>query len=89
MILLPISKDNLVSHAGWAKDAGMPFNMIADTSGAVATLYGSVARPGALFTRNLFVIGKDGKIAYVVNNFNVGAEDAYTQMAAAIAAANK
>jgi peroxiredoxin Q/BCP len=89
VVVLPISKDPLASHESWAKAVGMPFNMISDTAGTVATLYGSQAKAGARFTRNLFIIGKDGKIAFSIMSLNVNSEDAYTQMAAAIVAADK
>ena len=95
--LLTISHDNLASHTSWAKDVGMQWQMIADTTGEVAKLYASdnpngraaagFAVPG--FRRTLYVIGKDGKIVYSVPSFNVGAEVAYEEMAAAIAAAKK
>jgi peroxiredoxin len=67
----------------------MPFALVSDPDGKVAQMYGSQRAPGAGFTRNTFVIGKDGKIVYAVTRFNAMAEDAYTQLAAAVAAAKK
>jgi len=89
VVVLPTSKDSLDSHTSWAKDMHMPFALVSDPDGKVAQLYGSQRTPGAAFTRNTFVIGKDGKIVYAVARFNAMAEDSYTQLAAAIAAAKK
>ena len=89
VVVLPISKDGLASHASWAKDMGMPFNLISDTAGAVARLYASQSRPGAGFTRNVFVIGKDGKIALAISRLNALSEEAYAPIKDAVAAAKK
>ncbi len=97
VVLLSISHDNLASHTSWAKDVGMEWQMIADTTAAVAKLFASdnptaraqqgFATPG--FHRTLYVIGKDGKIAYSVASLNVNSEDEYTNMVAAIAKAKQ
>jgi peroxiredoxin Q/BCP len=89
VVLLPTSMDSLGSHTSWAKDMHMPFALVSDPEGKVAQLYASQRAPGAGFTRNTFVIGKDGKVAYAVTRFNAMSEDAYTQLAVAIAAAKK
>lgn len=89
VVVLPISKDSLASHASWAKDLHMPFALVSDPEGKVAQAYGSQSAPGRGFTRNTFVIGRDGKITYSVIRFNALSEDAYAQLAAAVAAAKK
>jgi peroxiredoxin Q/BCP len=89
VVVFGISKDGLESHASWAKDMGMPFSLISDTAGTVAKLFGSQPRPGAGFTRSLWVIGKDGKITYMSPRVNVNSEDAYTELAAKVAEATK
>jgi peroxiredoxin Q/BCP len=89
VVVLGVSKDPLDSHASWAKEMGMPFNLISDTSGTVAKLFASQRTPGAGFTRTLWVVGKDGKITYAVPSFNVNSEDAYTELAAKVAEAKK
>ena len=87
VVVLPTSVDSLGSHASWAKEAHFPFAMIADTKGELATKYGSqgVGRP--TFRRTVFVIGKDGKIAYADTRFNALAQDGYDKLAAAIKSA--
>jgi peroxiredoxin Q/BCP len=89
VVVLPISKDGLESHASWAKDMNMPFALVSDTTLTVAGLYGSLGAPGRGFQRNLFVIGKDGKITYSVIRLNALSEDSYTALGEAVAAAKK
>ena len=84
VIVLPASVDSLGSHASWAKEAHFPFALIADPKGELATKYGSqgVGRP--TFRRTVFVIGKDGKVAYADTRFNALAQDGYDKLATAI-----
>jgi len=84
VVVLPTSIDSLGSHASWAKDAHFPFAMIADQQSELAAKYGSkgTARPN--FQRTVFVIGKDGKIAYADTRFNALAQDGYDKLAAEI-----
>jgi peroxiredoxin Q/BCP len=89
VVVLPISRDGLESHASWAKDLNMPFLLLSDTAGAVARAYASQPNPGRGFTRNVFIIGKDGRIAHTIYRLNALSEDAYTALGAAVAAAKK
>jgi peroxiredoxin Q/BCP len=87
VVVLPTSADSLQSHASWAKDAHFPFAMIADTKSDVATKYGSQGGARPYFKRTVFVIGKDGKVAYEDTRFNALAQDGYDKLTAAIKAA--
>jgi peroxiredoxin Q/BCP len=87
VVVLPTSIDSLGSHAGWAKDAHFPFAMIADTKSELATKYGSQGGARPFFRRTIFVIGKDGKIAYAEPRFNALAQEGYDKLAAAIKSA--
>jgi peroxiredoxin Q/BCP len=87
VVVLPTSVDSLASHAAWAKDAHFPFAMIADTKSELATKYGSQGGARPFFRRTVFVIGKDGKIAYASPQFNALAQDGYDKLAAAIKSA--
>jgi peroxiredoxin Q/BCP len=89
VVLLPISKDGLDSHTSWAKDMNMPFVLGSDTTGSVARSYGSQSAPGRGFSRNVFIIGKDGKIAHTVIRLNALSEDAYTALGQAVTAAKQ
>jgi thioredoxin-dependent peroxiredoxin len=84
VVVYPTSIDSLGSHSSWAKEAKFPFPMIADPTGELAQKYASQAAPGRPFRRTMFVIGKDGKIAYSEARFNALAQDGYDKLAAAI-----
>jgi peroxiredoxin Q/BCP len=84
VVVLPTSIDSVQSHASWAKDAHFPFAMIADPKGDVANKYASQPAAGKYFRRTIFVVGKDGKIAYVDGRFNVQSQDAWDKLATEI-----
>jgi peroxiredoxin Q/BCP len=84
VVVFPTSIDSLGSHASWAKESHFPFAMIADTKSELATKYGSQGGARPFFRRSVYVIGKDGKIAYAAPNFNALAQDGYDKLAAAI-----
>lgn len=83
-VVLPASVDSLASHASWAKDAHFPFVMISDRESALATKYGSQGGARPYFRRTVFVIGKDGRIAWENTRFNPLAQNAYDELAAEI-----
>lgn len=87
VVVWPTSVDTLASHASWAKEAHFPFAMIADPQAQVARAYGSVTAGRPYFNRTVFVIGRDGRIAYEDLRFGALSEDAYRKLAAAVAAA--
>jgi peroxiredoxin Q/BCP len=88
--VLPISADSVSTHNRWADSMAFPFALGADVDGSVAKLYGSFneTRPKN-HARTIFVIGKDGKVVYSKPSFNVNAQVAYDELAAAVAAAKK
>ena len=88
VVVLPASYDPIDSHVSWARDAKFPFAMISDPPQKVATLYGSNGT-GAMMRRTVFVIGRDGKIAYRNLRFNVNSQQAYDDLAAEVAKALK
>jgi peroxiredoxin Q/BCP len=83
-VVLPASVDSLASHASWAKDAHFPFVMISDRESALATEYGSQGGARPYFRRTVFVIGKDGRIAWENTRFNPLAQNAYDELASEI-----
>jgi peroxiredoxin Q/BCP len=89
VVVLPISRDGLESHASWAKDMNMPFVLGADTSGTVARAYGSQVAPGRGFLRNVYIIGKDGMIAHSIIRLNALSEDQYTEIGNKVAEARR
>jgi peroxiredoxin Q/BCP len=84
VVVLPTSIDSLGSHASWAKDAHFPFTMIADQQSELAKKYGSQGGARPNFQRTVFVIGKDGKIAYTDTKFNALAQDGYDKLSTEI-----
>lgn len=87
VVVLPISADSIPSHVAWAGEMKFPFALVSDPSLAVADLYGSHAPGRPTSGRTVFVIGRDGRIAYRELRFNALSEDAYKTLAAAVAAA--
>jgi thioredoxin-dependent peroxiredoxin len=87
VVVLPISADSIPSHVSWASEMKFPFALVSDPQLSTASLYGSrsVGRPVA--NRTVYVIGKDGKVAWRDLKFNALAEGSYTELAAAVAKA--
>lgn len=86
VVVLPVSLDDMESHVGWAKDMSFPFSLVADDGGRIATMYGSMMQYNghAYASRTVFVVGKDGKIAYENLKFGALDQHAYDALAAAI-----
>ena len=82
VVVLPTSIDTLASHVAWAKEDNFPFSMIADPKADLAIKYGS--NGPKYFKRTIFVIGKDGKVAYTNMAFNVNTQEQWDTLAAEI-----
>jgi thioredoxin-dependent peroxiredoxin len=76
--VIGVSIDDAATLASWAQEKGFPHHFGADAGGAVGTKYN--AFNGKYDDRSLFVIGKDGKVAYVARPFRQMAEEAYTEL---------
>jgi len=87
VVVIGISRDEDSTLANWAHDSHFPVLFASDTNQAVAKLYGSA--DGAYDTRNVFIIGPDGRIASRIMKFNVLSADAYTELGKDVAAALK
>ena len=87
VVVLPISADSIPSHVAWGSEMKFPFSLVSDPSLSVAESYGSrmTGRPYA--NRTVFVVGRDGRIAYREMKFNALNEEAYASLATAIAKA--
>ena len=65
--VLGISVDSIPSHVAWAKSlGGISYPLLADfePKGAVAKAFGAYRAADGITERALFVIDKEGKIAY-------------------------
>ena len=87
VVVLPVSADSISSHVSWASEMKFPFALVSDPQLTVADAYGSRTAGRSNANRTVYVIGKDGKVAYREMKFNALAEDGYTALAAAVAKA--
>jgi glutaredoxin-dependent peroxiredoxin len=63
--LLPISGDYKFAHHEWAKSQNFPFKLVSDHLHLVARKYSSFSEGMGYNKRTVFVVDKQGKIAYV------------------------
>jgi peroxiredoxin len=66
--VLGISVDSIPSHVAWAKSlGGITYDLLADfhPKGEVARNYGAWRENDGIAERALFIVDKEGKIAYV------------------------
>ncbi|MHB1224506.1 MAG: peroxiredoxin [Gemmatimonadaceae bacterium] len=87
VVVLPISVDDVATHASWASDDSFPFRLVADPDLTIAALYGSKMAERPMASRTVFVIGKDGQVAWRDMRFNALNEKAYATLAAEVAKA--
>jgi peroxiredoxin Q/BCP len=87
VVVLPISGDDLASHASWAKEMRFPFALVSDPQLAVAERYGARGAGASHANRVLYVIDREGRVAYRDLRFNALGEGAYRSMADAVAKA--
>jgi peroxiredoxin Q/BCP len=64
-----ISGDYKWSHHEWAKHHNLPFELLADHDHAVARAYDSYDPESLLNKRTIYVVGRDGRIAYVNSHY--------------------
>jgi peroxiredoxin len=90
VVVIGISSDADTTLANWAHDSNFPILFASDPDQKVAKLYGSADNPKSTFdTRNVFIIGPDGRIASRMMKFNVLSGDAYTELQKKVAATLK
>lgn len=66
--VLGISVDSIPCHVAWAKSlGGITYDLLSDFNpkGEVARSYGAYREADGITERALFIVDKDGKIAYV------------------------
>ena len=86
-VVIPISNDDIATHASWAKDMKFPFALGSDTQLTVAKQYGSWNSVRNNASRTIYVIGKDGRIVWRNLKFPALTESAYTELASEVAKA--
>jgi peroxiredoxin Q/BCP len=83
-----ISVDSLETHVAFARSLSLPFRLLSDPTQSVARRFGSQGS-GATMRRTVYVLDRDGRVAY--GNLRFGALDQqfYDQLKAAVRDARK
>ncbi len=82
--VIGISVDPDTALASWARDEDFPVVFASDPDGSVGRLYDAYDARNKMDNRSLFVVGPDGRIAYVTKPFKVLTPSAYTELAAVV-----
>ena len=82
--VIGISVDADTTQAAWARESDFPIVFASDSGSVVGKMYGAYDSQYKVDNRSLFVVGPDGRIAYVAKPFKVLAPAAYTDLANAI-----
>jgi peroxiredoxin Q/BCP len=86
-VLVGISADSLETHVRFAESLGMPFKLLSDPKQRVAEKYGATGSNPGYNRRVVYVIGRDGKVAWREMQFGATDPKAYDRLQAAITAA--
>lgn len=78
--LLAISGDYVFAHHEWAKQQNFQFRLVSDHLHAVAKLYGSYNEKYGFNKRTVFVIDKQGKIAYKDLEYSVADNEDFNRL---------
>lgn len=84
VVLIAISTDTVEDLQSWAEDDQFQFLMASDKELDAARKYGAVHPRGPVTSRNLFVVGPDGRIAYTATPFREIDPVAYEELGAAL-----
>jgi thioredoxin-dependent peroxiredoxin len=85
-VVVGISTDGVDSHVRFAQELGLPFKLLSDGRQRAASRYGAKGSDG-LNRRVVYVIGKDGKVAYRNTRFDALDPKAYDTLKAAVLSA--
>jgi peroxiredoxin Q/BCP len=82
--VIDVRDDPDTALVSWARDSDFPMLFASDPGGTVGKRYGAHDAKYQLDDRTLFVVGPDGRIAYVARPFQQMSPQAYTDLAAAV-----
>ncbi|MBI4428950.1 MAG: peroxiredoxin [Ignavibacteriales bacterium] len=82
--VLAISGDYVWSHYEWAKHHNLPFRLLSDHSHEVAKTYASYNDKNQYNKRTVFVIDKQGNIAYVDPEYSVRDNEDFNRLKEAL-----
>jgi peroxiredoxin Q/BCP len=80
-----ISGDYVWSHREWANHLNLQFTLLSDHDHAVARMYQSYNPDTGYNKRTVFVINKQGKIAYIDMEYKAGTPDSFNKLKTALA----
>lgn len=83
--VLAISGDYVYAHHAWAKELSLPFRLLSDHDHAVAKTYYSFNASSGYNRRTVFVIDRNGRIAYADLEYSVRDDTDFKALQAAIA----
>ena len=83
--ILAISGDYVYSHFEWAKHHELPFKLLSDHSHQVAKAYDSYNEKSGMNKRTVFVIDKQGKIAFSDLQYSVADNQDFEKLKEALA----
>jgi peroxiredoxin Q/BCP len=86
VVVVGISSDSLPTHGRFAAKLGLPFRLLSDPDQKIARKYGSRDNSG-FPRRTVFVVNRDGRIAYRNMRFDALNPDHYAQLGSAVRAA--
>jgi peroxiredoxin len=84
VVVMGISVDPDTTLASWAREEDFPILFGSDPGGRVGQLYGAYDTKNKVDNRSLFVVGPDGRVAYVTKPFKVLTPSSYTELAAVV-----
>ncbi|MGB2869157.1 MAG: peroxiredoxin [Bacteroidota bacterium] len=83
--ILAISGDYVFSHFEWAKHHNLPFKLLSDHSHQVAKAYASYNEKSGMNKRTVFVIDKQGKVAFADLQYSVADNEDFDRLKEALA----
>lgn len=83
--VIGISGDYVFSHHEWAKHHDLPFRLASDHRHDVARQYASFNESSGLNRRTVFVVGRDGRIAYADLAYSVRDSVSFGKLRSALA----
>lgn len=82
--ILAISGDYVFSHFEWAKHHNLPFKLLSDHPHDVAKTYSSYNEKSGMNRRTVFVVDKQGKIAYIDLQYGVADNEDFVRLKEAL-----
>ena len=83
--ILATRGDYVLSHFEWAKHHNLPFKLLSDHSHEVAKTYGSYNEKSGYNRRTVFVINREGRIAYIDLEYKVSDSEDFDRLKSALA----